>query len=369
MSSGRNPRSRPRNSPLSSFIVFAVVILIGVLVVFAIQSSGVAQRLRGPETALDRLSDEPLSQDATPVIFTIRKGESTKSIAQRLEQEGIIRSAFFFSTLTQLKGADSELKAGEYELRADMRPSEILGRLQQGISRGWRVVIPEGWRLAQVADVLEQEGIANRQAFLQAAGKASVDPAYSRPVGASLEGYVFPDTYFFPADSKPEDLVATIVRNFDRRLDPSLRQRANERGQTIHQVLILASIVEREAAVGAERPLIARVYYNRLKAGMPLQADPTVQYAVLGNSGRPEGKDGYWKKELTKADLESDSPYNTYRAVGLPPGPISNPGLASIRAVLDPVEADYLFFVARPDGSHAFARTFEEHLQNVQKYR
>ncbi len=353
------------------------MLLIGLGVALVVSRSGIIDRMRPAETSLDSLSDVPLSNDPTPIMFTVRRGESAKSISQRLEQEHIIRNSFFFSTLAQLKGVENDLKAGDYELRADMRPSEILARLQQGVSRGWRVVIPEGWRTAQIADLLAQESVMDRAAFLQAAGKGSVDPAYGRPVGASVEGYLFPDTYFFPYDSRPDEIIGLMVRNFDRRLDPALRQRANERGQTIHQVLTLASIVEREAVVASERPLIASVYYNRIKAKMPLQADPTVQYAVAGGTARPgatpeakpEGKDGYWKKELTMDDLASDSPYNTYKVVGLPPGPIANPGLASIRAVLEPADSDYLFFVAKPDGSHAFAPTFEEHLQNVQKYR
>ncbi|MCL4533942.1 MAG: endolytic transglycosylase MltG [Bacteroidetes bacterium] len=352
----------------SSLLAFAIVLLIGLTVVLGVQLSGLPQRLSPPDGAIEALSDTALSDDPTPIIFDVNRGESTKSIAERLESAGIIRSAWFFSTMVQLKGVESELKAGQYELRASMRPSEIMARLQQGVGRGRRVVVPEGWRLGQVADLLEREGITSRQAFLDAAAHASTDPSFGRPADATAEGYLFPDTYIVPADITADGTVALMVHNFERRVDSSLRQRAVERGQTIHQVLIVASIVEREAVVGSERPLIASVYYNRLKAGMPLQADPTVQYAVAGNDP-PTTADGYWKKELTQADLNSTSPYNTYRAPGLPPGPISNPGLASIKAALDPAESDYLYFVAKPDGSHAFARTFEEHLQNVRKFR
>jgi len=352
-----------------SALAFAAVLLVGVGVVLVIHGTGLGQGPRSAWGWLEALSDTPVRNDPLPVRFTVNRGESTKDIAGRLEEARLIRSAWFFSTMAQLKGVESSLKAGEYELRADMRPSEILDRLQHGVGRGWRVVIPEGWRVAQVADLLEDEGVTSRRAFLEAAARAFVDPAFGRTAGASLEGYLFPDTYLLPAEASADDLVAVMLRNFERRLEPSLRQRAIERGQTIHQVLTLASIVEREAVVPAERPIIASVYYNRLKAGTRLDADPTVQYAVAIADTRPAGRDGYWKKELTKADLDSDSPYNTYRRTGLPPGPISNPGLASIRAVLESAETDYLYFVARPDGSHVFARTFEEHLQNVRKYR
>lgn len=350
-------------------LVFFLVMIVALGVVLSIQSSGMLSRFSAGAGGLEGLADTPLSDDPAPILFTVKKGESTKSIAERLEKEKIIRSGWFFSSLAQLKGVENELKAGEYELRADMRPSEILTRLQQGVSRGKRIVIPEGWRATQVADLLEKEGIAPRQAFLDAVARAAVDTSYGKPPGTPAEGYLFPDTYVFPADITPEQAVALMLRNFDRRVEPPMVQKARERGQSFHQALTIASIVEREAIVASERPLIASVYYNRLKAGMPLQADPTVQYAVASAAAKPTGADGYWKKDLTKEDLDSGSLYNTYRRSGLPPGPIANPGLPSIRAALEPAESEFLFFMARPDGSHVFSRTFEEHLQNVARFR
>jgi UPF0755 protein len=258
------------------------------------------------------------------------------------------------------------LLAGDYELTADMRPSEILGRLQQGVTRGDRLVIPEGWRSAQIADMLARDGLTSRQAFLEATNRVNMDSSFNRPAGMAIEGYLFPDTYYVAKGASAADITDMMVRNFEKRFDYGLRQRAIERKLAVHQVVTMASIVEREAMIASERPAIAGVYFNRLSVGMPLQADPTVQYALAGVDPSP-GE--YWKKELTLEDLKTDSPYNTYIKKGLPPGPICNPGLASLQAALNPASHDFLFFVARPDGSHIFTRTYEEHLKNVQQQR
>jgi UPF0755 protein len=216
---------------------------------------------------------------------------------------------------------------------------------------------------------MQSEGVVSRQAFLEAI-QGSYDFAFLRnkPAGANLEGYLFPDTYFFGRTTTVEDAVKQMLENFDRKFSEELRQEAANLGLGVHTVLTLASIVEREAQVPEERPIIAGVFLRRLRLGIPLEADPTVQYAV-GSDPESVAKYGYWKKELTQADLEVDSPYNTYRRMGLPPGPIANPGLDSIVAVVRPAETNYLYFVAKPDGSHAFAETLEEHLRNVEMYR
>jgi UPF0755 protein len=189
-----------------------------------------------------------------------------------------------------------------------------------------------------------------------------------RPAGASLEGYLFPDTYYFDPHVTSHDIIDRLLRTFDQRFSADLRDAAQKQNLTVHQAVTLASIVEREAQVPDERPLIAAVYLNRLRLGMPLQADPTVQYALAADP-QSVAKYGWWKRDLTLDDLHFKSPFNTYQNPGLPPGPIANPGLASIRAVANPANVKYLYFVAKGDGSHAFAETLDEHNRNVQKYQ
>ncbi|HYU17533.1 MAG TPA: endolytic transglycosylase MltG, partial [Chloroflexota bacterium] len=191
----------------------------------------------------------------------------------------------------------------------------------------------------------------------------------SIPAGQSIEGYLFPDTYDIAKDADARKLAQMMVRQFDRKLNPQLRQRAASNGLSVHQVVTLASIVEREAARPAEQPIIASVYLNRLNNNMPLQADPTIQFAVATADPARALEIGFWKRELTRDDLQVSSAYNTYLVHGLPPGPICSPGLDAVEAVLNPSQTDYYYFVARGDGSHAFARTEAEHRANVERHQ
>jgi UPF0755 protein len=268
-------------------------------------------------------------------------------------------------------GVESQLAAGEYELRPNMAPSEILGLMRQGAEAALSVTFPEGWRTEEIADRLDASGVVSRTEFLRAATRGPYGYTFlaGLPAESSLEGYLFPDTYTFSRRVTATVVVDTMLRNFDRRFDVSMRQQAERQGLSVRDVVILASIVEREAVVAEERPMIAEVFLNRLAVKMPLQADPTVQYAVAQADSDRAREDGYWRLELTEADLEIDSPYNTYRNKGLPPGPISNPGLAALKAVLSPTSTGYLFFVAKTGGEHAFARTLDEHNENVARYR
>ena len=234
----------------------------------------------------------------------------------------------------------------------------------------------EGWRCEEVAAALEEAGIVSAEAFLQvvrggaeALGTEDYGFLADRPEGSltDLEGFLFPDTYQFPKDSEAVRVVGTMLQNWDRRVPADMREKAATRGMTLYEVVTLASVVEREAVVDEERPRIAGVYLNRLEREMRLEADPTVQYA-LGL----DAQTGRWWTPLTIDQVQNtDSPYNTYGVGGLPPGPICNPGLASIRAVVNPEQTDYLYFVANKvagDGSHVFAVTFDEHVGNVQQY-
>ncbi|MHB1005966.1 MAG: endolytic transglycosylase MltG [Chloroflexota bacterium] len=307
------------------------------------------------------------SKDASEVTFVVREGESAGQIATRLEQERLISNALVFRLVARSRGEDSGIAAGEHRLRRNMSMPEILAAMQKAAPRSQLVVL-EGWRAAEIADEVEVRGLSSKSEFMSMVQNEQWDYAFlrGRPAGATLEGYLFPDTYALNTTLTGRDLITRMLDDFESRVSAAWQQRAPDLNLSLHQAVTLASIVEREARVPAERPLIAGVYLNRLRNGMLLQADPTVQYAAAPASTRPAG--GYWKQDLTIADLALTSPYNTYRSQGLPPGPICSPGLASLRAAFNPTETDYLYFVAKGDGSHAFAKTLAEHDANVLKY-
>ena len=317
----------------------------------------------------DDVARVPSGED-TEVLFTINPGETASTIAQRLQRQGLVSDAQLFLWLVRYRGVDAQLEAGEYELRANMSLDEIVESLQHGRLREVSVTIPEGKRAEEVAALLEERGLAQSEEFLRLVRSGTGDYGFlaDRPEGApsSLEGYLFPETYRIPADYDARGIVDLMLATFDERFSPEMRQAAAEKGMTIHEVVTLASVVEREAVVPEERPLIASVYLNRLEQGMYLQSDPTVQYAL----GYQEDVGQWWKIPMSlEEDVLVDSPYNTYMYPGLPPGPICNPGLASIQAMLEPAETTYLFFFSKFDGSHAFAETYEEHLQNQELYQ
>ncbi|MFN0072868.1 MAG: endolytic transglycosylase MltG [Chloroflexota bacterium] len=312
--------------------------------------------------------DRAVSDDTTISVFQVRSGQSALAIGEELQQRGLIRSALTFRLMVESRGVGDRLAAGEYELSPSLTTGEIVDRLTRGDTRrGAVLAIPEGWMAREIAQRLDAEQLLSGKELLELVKGAP--PLMSQaPSGASLEGYLFPDSYEIGPRMTTSDLVKSMLAQLERRFDLGLRTKGAERGLTPHQVLTLASIIEREAANAAERPIISAVYHNRLSIGMRLQADPTVQYAVAPlDPGSVLG--GFWKRELSNADLRMDSPYNTYRETGLPPGPICNPGLASIRAAVEPAPVDYMYFVAKGDGQHAFARTEPEHRANVQAYR
>lgn len=308
----------------------------------------------------------PAAQGKT-VLITVKKGESAKSIGNTLEQQGIIRSSRLFQVLVGVTGVQNSLEAGDYEFDPGLPAVEVVRRIAEGRTASREVLIPEGRRVEEVADILDRSGVVKKQDFLDALVRSRYsEPFLAQTSTADLEGYVFPATYDFFRDEKPADVVDTFLRAFQTNVADKLQLEGQD--LTLDQVITLASIVEREAVVPAERPLIASVYLNRMRLGIALQADPTVQYAVAQSADSVQ-QYGYWKKDLTLDDLKVESSYNTYVHPGLPPGPIASPGLDSIQAVIRPQQTNYLFFVARGDGSHAFAETLEEHLKNVQKYQ
>lgn len=313
----------------------------------------------------------PAAVSADAVTIKVPPGADGGAIAQRMQEAGVISDAGLFRTLSGLMRLQNKLAAGEYEFTRGMPAAEVIERLRTGVTiPSVSVTIPEGRRLEEVAALFERQGLTTAAEFMQAA--AAVDYpqqfAQARPPGSTLEGYLFPDTYFLARKSTAHDLVERMLKTFDERFNAELRGAAQAQNLSLHQAVTLASIVEREAQVPDECPLIAAVFLNRLKAGIPLQADPTVQYAIAADPASVE-KYGWWKRDLTVDDLKVKSPYSTYANPGLPPGPIASPGLAALRAVANPAQVNYLYFVAKGDGSHAFAATLDEHNRNVQKYQ
>lgn len=313
--------------------------------------------------------NQPISEDATAVTFIIEPGETAISIGERLQEQGLITDGTLFRRFLQFHRLDASLEAGEYQLRRDMTMRQIAEALQHSLVVEVTITIPEGWRAEQVADLLTTENIMDGSVFLASVRQGDIiNHALlgDRPPGVSLEGYLFPETYRLPIQSTPVDLLSRMLNTMQARLPIGWESMAAAQGLTLYEVLTLASIVEREAVVPAERATIASVYLNRLKEGMYLQADPTVQYAM----GYQPETGQWWKTPVTLEEYSNvNSPYNTYLYPGLPPGPIASPGASSIVAVLQPAQTPYLFFLGRGDGSHIFAETFEEHKQNIQLYQ
>jgi len=344
---------------------------LGILLTLGMTAAAVWQITESPGT-IEEIAPaaRAVPRPGEPVRVSVQDGESPLEIGEALQRAGVIDSAVRFRILVSLLGHDRMLQAGEYEFDPDTPALEVVYRMRRGIISPQFVTVVEGWRLEQIADAADGQGQISSEAFLRAADPSRYDFDFlaGLPPDAGLEGYLFPTTYYFSRTDSARDLVSQMLAAFDERLTPDLRGEAEGAGLGLHTVLTLASIVEREARVPEERPIIAQVFLTRLRRGIPLEADPTVQYAVAADPTSVQ-EFGYWKQKLTEADLALDSPYNTYRVTGLPPGPIASPGLDAITAVIRPAGTNYLYFVAKPDGSHAFAETLEEHLQNVEKYR
>jgi len=297
----------------------------------------------------------PLDPNGKARQVVIAKGSDGARIADRLEEEGIIRSADGFNWYLRLNGKSGKLKAGTYSLSPAQNVAEIVAILIEGKEDMLRLTIPEGLKLEQIAQRIEEAGLGSKSKFLAACNEG--DPKKRLP-GEKLEGYLFPDTYTFPHGTSEEQLRDLMLDRFFAFWTAEREAAAKAGGRTRRQVVILASIVEREAMVNEERPIIAGIFLNRLRKGMMLQSCATVEYAI-----------GVHRERLTIQDMKVDSPYNTYKYPGLPPGPICCPGAASLKAALEPTKTDYLFFVSRNDGTHQFSKTFGEHEKGRIEYQ
>jgi UPF0755 protein len=303
----------------------------------------------------------PYRNFTEPEVFVeIPAGSSVSAIANRLVAAGVLPDSLTFRIAARFTGADRRLQAGEYRFAGPSTPSAVLDRLASGDVYTRSITFPEGLTAFEMAQVFERTGFGAASAFTTAARDpelvAGLDPG-----ARTLEGYLFPDTYALPRGAGAGGLVRAMVARFDQALTADLRSAITGRGLSIRQVVTLASLVEKETSRADERALVSAVYHNRLRIGMPLQCDPTVVYALM--------LAGRWNGNLRRTDLQMDSPYNTYRVRGLPPGPIASPGQASLEAAARPADVKYLYFVSRNDGSHVFASTLAEHNRNVQQWQ
>lgn len=291
---------------------------------------------------------------AEPKFVMLRAGWTTRHIVRELKADGVIRSEAAFIAMHVVRG-ERTLKAGEYKFEGSENAFKVRDRLTHGDIYVRQVTVPEGYNVFDIAQAVEQAGLTDAADFLNAARNDLFLVKDIDPQATSLEGYLFPDTYAFTRTMSSHDMATAMVRRF--------RQETKELNLTdnVHRVITMASIVEKETAVGEERPEVASVYYNRLKLNMALAADPSVIYAALLNNR--------YRGTIYQSDLQFESPYNTYKSRGLPPGPIANPGRAAIEASLHPADTEFLYFVADAQGHHRFARTLDEHNHNVAVYR
>ncbi len=285
----------------------------------------------------------------------IRRGDTFSAVARELADKGVVSQPRLFVLWAWLNGLDTRVHRGLYRFDGAVSPRSVLDGLVRGRTVVYKVTIPEGFTVRQIGRLLEDEGLATPERFAEAVGDAAVLGA----LGAeSVEGYLFPSTYNFRARATEEEIVKTMFVQFKDTFTPDMEARANKLGMTRHELVTLASIIEKEGGPVDEMPMVSAVFHNRLKRGMRLQSDPTVIYGLEDFNG-----------DLTREDLRTPGPYNTYRIDGLPPGPIANPGLAAMKAALFPADVGYLYFVSRNDGSHHFSESLREHNSAVKKYQ
>lgn len=306
----------------------------------------------------------PVSSDAQTYSFQVQTGESASLVALRLQEEGFIRDADAFRVYLVYAGLDTGLQAGSHQISPSQTAVEIAREIQDATPDQVIVGILPGWRAEEIAAALQYSGLSiSREAFLTMVYQPADTtlPEAWRGYG-SLEGFLMPGEYLFYRDVTPQDFVLTLLNRFDEQVTDDLRNAFDSRGLSLQDAVILASIIEREAMIDQEKPMIASVFFNRLEVGMRLESDPTVQYAVGYNMEQKT----WWTNPLSQSDLMFDSPYNTYLYPGLPPGPIANPGISALQAVAYPATTPYYYFRAKCDqsGEHNFAVTYDEHLSN-----
>jgi UPF0755 protein len=300
----------------------------------------------------------PVSSEYKSVIIEIQPGMNLKQVTQILAQNNLLNSPRAFRLLTWLENKENQLQVGEFELSPSLASGEILNIITSGKTHLHSVTIPEGFRITEIAAVITEKGLTTQEEFIKESKKKELIADLNIPT-ENLEGYLFPETYHFGKFLGTEKIVKNMIDTFKQRiLTPEILDRAKEMDMSIHEIITLASLIEKETGMENERNLISSVFHNRLKRNMLLQTDPTVIYAISNFDGN-----------IRKKDLSIDSPYNTYKYPGLPPGPIASPGLESILAALHPAESQFLYFVSRQDGSHHFSKSLIEHNRAVHRYQ
>jgi UPF0755 protein len=308
-----------------------------------------------------RLTQPVTSPAGEKFVITVKSGMAANEIGELLYQQGAIKSVFMFHVIAKMQGMANSLQAGEYVLNKNMTVAQIVSMLAKGETIHQQITIPEGYTVEQIAKLIQEKQLGSAAKFKTLAQNV-VSYSYmandNPNVVYKAEGYIFPNTYQITKNMTEEQLLNMMISQFDKQFNESMRARAKEMGLSIKDVIILASLVEKEAQLADDRPVIAGVFLNRLKQDMPLQSCATIQYIL-----------GYPKAELSVEDTEISSPYNTYQHMGLPPGPIANPGIAAINAVLYPKETNFVYFVADKQGAHHFSKTYEEHLLAIEQVR
>ncbi len=339
-----------------SFLKRKLIIGIVILVLLA---SGISGGYFYVSSNLTEVSNDP---SVEPVNISIPKGASTSQIGQILAQAGLIKNPRFFALYSRFKKLDGSFRSGEYRLSPAQDMDSLMAELKKGQGPVTiRVIIPEGYSTKQIVDLLVQQNLINRDKFTGLIRSHDFGFDFLKGIPQSdlrLEGFLFPATYDIPKGSTEEEIIRIMLKRFEQELTPEIRQAIANKGWNVVKFVTLSSLIEKEAQKAEDRPVISGVFQNRLQKGMALQSCATIQFLL----GEP-------KPVLLNKDLEIKSPYNTYKNPGLPPGPIANPGTASLQAAAFPAKTDYLYFVAKPDGYHAFANTFEEHLRNQKKYQ
>ncbi len=299
----------------------------------------------------------PIDQRDTAVSIEIPKGANFTAVVSILSEAGLITNKPLFHIFARLKDAPNRIRAGEYELSTSMSPAYILEKMVRGEVVEYAVAVPEGFDLFKIADRLAEDKLVKREIFLRLCN----DPEFISSLGVqarSLEGYLFPDTYTFTRKMGEREILGIMVHRFNEKVTPEMKRRAESFGLNLNQLITLASLIEKEAQLKSERTLVSAVFHNRLHKDMKLQCDPTAVYGIANFEGG-----------IKRSHLRKKSPYNTYIIKGLPPGPIASPGLESMMAALYPDPVDYIYFVARNDGSHQFSSDLRSHNQAVSRYR
>ena len=348
---------------LLSDISFKYVASIGCGVVFCIAVVGAVLIFVDPSSIKPEQKLQPSATDESEekrVHVKITEGMTVSEIADILEAKDVIASSLKFRVVSRLRGYDGQMKPGTYIFVAGMNDEEVFAKLLSGEKYLVRFTIPEGFGVKEIADRLYSLDLVDREDFLKAAENFA-PYGYMRKqkdVRYAAEGFLFPETYSVESDTPIEDILKMMAEEFDKRVTPAMRERAQELGLSLYDLTTLASLVEREVRYPEDRAIVAQVFLKRLKMNMPLQTDASIQYLLDAP-----------KEDVTIEDTEIESPYNTYKHVGLPPGPIANPGMEAIEAVLNPADTDYLYFVADRKGHNHYSYTYDEHLVLVNQYR